>query len=410
MTSPSDDSTGLRGSAGIAVAMLVANVATYGFQVVAARFLGPAEYGAVASLMAFLLVLSVPQLGLQATAARRIAADPEHAPVVERAIVRLSYRVGLVLAVGCLALTPLLAHVVRLDNIWPVVLMALSTAPLTVVGAQAGVLQGERRWRSLGVVYLGLGVGRLAVGTACIVLRPDATAAMAAVLAAMFIPMAAGWIALRRPREASAAPAGTLRIRSVLSEIGTSSAALLAFFALTNVDILIARQILDEHTAGLYAGGLIVTKAVLFLPQFVVVVLFPSMSNDTSRRAALVHGLLVMAGTGVACTIGAYALSPVALLFVGGADYAEVESLLWLFAFLGILLATLQFLVYFALGRQSHRSTYLIWCGVVSIIVVGLNLDGLAPLAYCVVAIDAIMVAVLATLALRGVDRSVPVS
>lgn len=410
MTSPSDDSTGLRGSAGIAVAMLVANVATYGYQVVAARFLGPAEYGAVASLMAFLLVLSVPQLGLQATAARRIAADPEHAPVVERAIVRLSYRVGLVLAVGCLALTPLLAHVVRLDNIWPVVLMALSTAPLTVVGAQAGVLQGERRWRSLGVVYLGLGVGRLAVGTACIVLRPDATAAMAAVLAAMFIPMAAGWIALRRPREASAAPAGTLRIRSVLSEIGTSSAALLAFFALTNVDILIARQILDEHTAGLYAGGLIVTKAVLFLPQFVVVVLFPSMSNDTSRRAALVHGLLVMAGTGVACTIGAYALSPVALLFVGGADYAEVESLLWLFAFLGILLATLQFLVYFALGRQSHRSTYLIWCGVVSITVVGLNLDGLAPLAYCVVAIDTIMVAVLATLALRGVDRSVPVS
>ena len=32
-----------------------------------------------------------------------------------------------------------------------------------------------------------------------------------------------------------------------------------------------ARNVLDEHDAGLYAGGLILTKAVLFLPQFVVV-------------------------------------------------------------------------------------------------------------------------------------------
>ena len=39
-----------------------------------------------------------------------------------------------------------------------------------------------------------------------------------------------------------------------------------------------------DHDAGLYAGGLILAKAVLFLPQFVVVVAFPSMS--TAERAA----------------------------------------------------------------------------------------------------------------------------
>ena len=65
----------MRGSGGLAVAILVMNVATYGFQIVAARALGPAAYGAVASLMALLLVVAVVQLGLQATAARRIAAD-----------------------------------------------------------------------------------------------------------------------------------------------------------------------------------------------------------------------------------------------------------------------------------------------------------------------------------------------
>ena len=35
----------------------------------------------------------------------------------------------------------------------------------------------------------------------------------------------------------------------------------------------------EDQPAGLYAGGLILTKALLFLPQFVVVVAFPSMST-----------------------------------------------------------------------------------------------------------------------------------
>ncbi len=68
------------------------------------------------------------------------------------------------------------------------------------------------------------------------------------------------------------------------SETFHNSNALLAFFALSNVDILVARNVLGEHQAGLYAGGLILVKAVLFLPQFVVVLAFPSMGWRT--RAA----------------------------------------------------------------------------------------------------------------------------
>ena len=60
----------------IAVAMAVMNVATYGFQMVAARALGPQEYGAFAALMNLLLVVSVMSLAVQATAARRISTEP----------------------------------------------------------------------------------------------------------------------------------------------------------------------------------------------------------------------------------------------------------------------------------------------------------------------------------------------
>ena len=67
-------------SAYVALAMAVMNVALYVFTVVAAGLLGPREYGAFASLMAVLIVVAVIQLGIQATAARRISATRYMSP------------------------------------------------------------------------------------------------------------------------------------------------------------------------------------------------------------------------------------------------------------------------------------------------------------------------------------------
>ena len=47
-------------------------------------------------------------------------------------------------------------------------------------------------------------------------------------------------------------------------------------------------------------------------------------------------------------------------MFVGGEQYAEIESRLWMFAILGTLLAMLQLLVYSVLARQGPRSALLV--------------------------------------------------
>ena len=88
----------LLGGSSIAIAIGLMNVATYAYTMVAARVLGPRQYGAFASLMATLLVISVLQLGLQATAARRISADPGHVGQIEDVIMRVTGRAAL--AVG----------------------------------------------------------------------------------------------------------------------------------------------------------------------------------------------------------------------------------------------------------------------------------------------------------------------
>ncbi len=58
----------------------------------------------------------------------------------------------------------------------------------------------------------------------------------------------------------------------------------------------------------------------LFLPQFVVVVAFPSMSTAHERRRAMVRSLTLIAGLGVLGTLAAWLLAPLAMVFAEEPD------------------------------------------------------------------------------------------
>jgi O-antigen/teichoic acid export membrane protein len=384
----------------MAVSISVANVCTYGFTVLAARILGPHEYGALAALMATLLVTNVLPLGLQATGARRVSAEPQHRAEIEHEVLRVGWLSAGVLGVLLLIAAPALEHVLRLDSVLPAILLALASVPLTLMGAQSGVLQGERRWPPLSAIYLGLGVPRLLIGVALILWHPTQTVAMLGVAVSSLVPAAVGWLALRHPeREPAAPPApGTERrhpTRDILRETAHNSQALLAFFALSNADVVVARHALDTHLAGIYAAGLILAKAMMFLPQFVVVVAFPDLSTAEHRRSALLKSLGLVAGLGVVGIVGAFVLPGLALLFVGGSAYSEISDQLWLFAVLGTVLSMLQLLVYAVLARSGRRPVMLVWLCFVAVVAIGLQASSVIGLLGVVLSCDTILLAAL---------------
>lgn len=389
----------LRTSAGIAIALAVTNVGTYGFQMLAARLLGPTQYGVVAALMALLMVLSVVQLGIQATAARRIAADPSDAFAIEDTVLTTAWRTALGMAVVTLAATPVIAALLRTDGPWPVLLLALAVVPVTAMGGHAGVLQGERRWLPLSLFYLSIGLPRAALGGGFLLLSPTATSGMLGVLVAAWLPVLAGSVALRRRRRTSDWTAHDREVRTdVIREIVTSSVALLAFMALSNLDAVVARVVLTDHEAGLYAAGLIVTKAVLFLPYFAVITLYPAMSTAEENRRAVRQGLLLLSGLGLACVAGTWLLSGLALVFVGGGAYGEVQDRLWIFAVLGGLLGLLQLMVYAGLAKRGRWTKYLIAIGAVAVVAIGATRDGVTDLVVTVALVDAVVLALLLAL------------
>ena len=399
-----DRSAPVRGGVHIAVAMGVMNVATYGFTILAARLLGPLQYGGVAAVMNLLLVVSVVALALQATAARRISADLDHVAQIERGVLRVSRRAAFAVGGALLVLSPVVQQLLKLDSLVTAVLVAFTAVPLTMMGGQAGVLQGERRWRALGAVYVAAGVPRLVIGVGLLLWRPTELMAVAAVAVSCLAPVVVGWWALRHER-VPGSEADHHRGRAILTESLVNSQALLAFFALANLDVVVARNTLSPHDSGLYAGGLILTKALLFLPQFVVVVAFPALASARDGGRALARSLAAILALGTVGTLACWLLPGLALVFVGGDDYAQISDQLWLFALLGTVLSALQLLVYAVIARQGRRSSLLLWVGLVAMVAVGATADSLTGLVVRVLAVDSALLVVLLALSVWLVGR-----
>ena len=407
MTSPAEPSSAaakIRGGGTVALAMLILNVTTYGFTIAAAHILGPDDYGALAAWMNLLLVVTVGALGLQATTARRLSSGQHDLDDVESQLVRLTLVTSLSLGVVLLLLTPVINALLQLDDMVMAAVLGLSAVPLTLVGGLAGILQGERRWGAFSAVQICIGAPRLVIGVALLLWRPDPRWGAIAVALALLVPVAVGMWALRHRR----LRVGPERegLRSLGLELVHNSQALLAFFAVSNVDLIVARHVLDDHDAGLYAAGLILAKAVLFLPQFVSVVAFPSMaSGDSPRTFGMAVGAVVVLGC--LATVATAVLPGLALVFVGGSAYDDIESQLWIFAVLGTLLACLMMVVYALLARGGQRSVYLTWLGLVAIVGLGLTVSSIGGLLTVVICVDAVLLVVLLVAHQRSVGLPV---
>lgn len=353
----------------VASGMMAMNLMVYGFTLISAHVLAPDEFGGLGAVLAILIVVSVGALALQATGARTIAtAAPDLAHNAAANTLASARILSLILAVALLTLSPAVTQLLGVP--WTVaLLLPLAVLPLTMLGAYAGILQGCRRWRPLTAVFLGLGAGRLLCGGAALLLDATLINAVVGLTVGAYLPALIGWWNCRRLR--APAPGSP---RHLAGEIWQNGHTLLAFFALTNLDVLLARTLLTPDESGLYAAGAILTKSCLFLPQFVIIVAFPTMAQEQAhndRSTAWLRPLALVGLIGAVVTLGTAVLSDLAVTFVGGDQYAALGDYIWLFAIEGTLFAVLQMGVYRQIARRASVAPAL-WCAVAGLAVVAL--------------------------------------
>jgi O-antigen/teichoic acid export membrane protein len=405
--------TGTRAGMIVFVGLAALNAGNALFHLISARYLGPADYSELVSLLALSGLVALPLGALQLAVARSVAADVARglqAEVAARARqgVLISLTIAVALAVVLLAATPLIKNLLSIEATLPVVLTAMLTIPSLLAPALWGVAQGLQRFVVIaGSVTLGSAF-RLGLLAAMLPLGLTVDGALGATFVAMIaaaaVPLVALAPALRRPAEHVQLSSKEFLRSATPIAIGT-----LAITALTTIDLLVAKVALPSSEAGEYGSASLIGRLILYVPATIATVLLPKVSS----RAATERGTTDILRSSLAVTVIISLLATVVLATLPGlvldasfgSAFSEAAPLLGLFGIAMTLFAALNILLIHDLGHHSSRVAWLLLGGA------GLQLGGYAvfhesgrQLLYVSITTGALLLVAYA-IAGRGADR-----
>jgi O-antigen/teichoic acid export membrane protein len=348
----------------VGVGLVVSQVIAMLQMLVVARILGPEQYGVFGAMAVVLLIGSTVLAATQVTIARHVASGRSLGQIGASSVLAAGLAT---FALGA-AVAPLLSRVLNLDDVAGLLLVAVTFVPFAVTGAQLGLLQGYEKHSRLGALYVISTLTRVLGAIAGAALGQTADSAMLGLAIGATLGAVVGQFVLVE-RIAWRSRAGT---RDYLVEAAHAAHALIALYALTNLDVLLARAQLSAFDAGLYASGALVARAVFFLPQAILVAAFPRIvagARNAQRQAVAAVAVLGLLATAFV------ALFPTLTVgIMAGEQYLEVTDEAWLFALAGAGFGVVQVLLYARMAHNDRRATILLWTAVAALVGLGLTL------------------------------------
>lgn len=375
-----------KGLAFVGIATVIGNGAAFLLTMIAARILTPDEFGALGALLGMLVIISTISISTQALTARRVAVAPlDGRAGVEGEAIRLSVVVGVIIVLAGLLLAWPLGTVFTIP--YPAVAAGVASLGFVVMGSAAmGIAQGREQHLLLSWSFLANQLGRAAGGVLGVVLLGSVTGFGVGIL---FGCAAGAFVAYRLVCPGAW---GRNVTRGVATEFAHIVHALFVLFTLTNIDVLLARLFLDGDQSGEYAVGVQLAKIAFFLPGAIVIVLFPKMTSGNNRRAVYVAtGLTAIVGLGI--TSFSFLFGDLVTRILGGVQYAELGSEIWLFALEGSAFALVQVLLYARLATQDRTAVLAVWAALIVLVtlVVGWRHDSLVEIVTTVVGVSLVL-------------------
>jgi glycosyltransferase involved in cell wall biosynthesis/O-antigen/teichoic acid export membrane protein len=339
------------------------NGSNYLFHVGVSRALGPSDYGALAALLAVLMILSVPLGVLQTVAAQRAAAlraqgrSEEINPFAE-STARGVLPIAVVAAVVTLVLgAPVLAVFLNVSFassslLAPyVVLAALSAIPL-------GVLQGAMRFGAFALLVVTGVVVRLASGIGLVELGLGVPGAMLASSFAAAVSLLLGFRLIHVGRHAIARARRSLE--SIRGEFRLALLSMIGFWLLAQADIALARHYLEPESAGFYSSAGLLARTLLVMPAAVAFVAFPRFVEARDHREGAFRWLRISVLAGGVLVLSALPalilLRDVVVELAFGARFLPAADLMPLLCVAMAALALVGVLTFFhiAMGSRAY--------------------------------------------------------
>jgi O-antigen/teichoic acid export membrane protein len=366
---------GIRAGAIVFAGIVAVNVGNALYHLIAARYLGPADYSEVVSLLALAAIVSIPFTALQVLVARHVAGSiaRNEAPAVSAFVRRalfLAGGIGLLVTILLVAATPLIQTGLGIDEASPVILTAAMTVPALLTPVVWGLAQGLQRFGVL-VLSMGLGIGlRLALLVVLVVIGLTVNGAVGVTLVGGAIALVVTLLILEPWLRTSADAPRSPSIIHFARSLAPVAIGTLALASLTTADLLVAKAMLADETAGVYGSASLIGRLILFVPATIATVLLPKVS---SRAAAdrdtrdILHASLAITGAIALAATALVAVAPSLIISLSFGDaFEQAAPLLGLFGVAMSGYALLNVLLTYHLGHESSTMSWLLLGGAVA--------------------------------------------
>lgn len=326
------------------------------------RFLGPAQYGILGSLLAFITIITIPTNAV-ATIAMRFSAH-YHAKgndgMIRTFFKRLTRRLGVlgfIAAIILAILSPFLTDFLHLPSNIPVILIAPIIIFATLLPLNRGILQGLQRFPAAIINQNIDPLIKLVLGIVLVKLGFGINGAIGALIVAVLVSYLLSYIPLSPVLRAKAS--GTTTIPKEVKQY--SVIALIAFLLATllmNVDILLVKHFMPAYEAGLYAALSTMGKIILFVTTPIVSVMFPMISDLQGREQkhyrVLIQSFLLVTFIALCGVVGYYLFPELVVKILYGPAYREVAPLLGIFGVMMMLYSLINLWVnyYLSIGNK----------------------------------------------------------
>jgi O-antigen/teichoic acid export membrane protein len=318
------------GTVAVGAGLAVTGVASYGYLVISARVLGPAQAGSLSVLWALVFMIGGMFLPFEQEVSRRLVGR-RVAGLGGRSIVRRAFVLGAVL-VGVLVAAIAVAAPALTDRLFNgqgllVVGLMLGAAGYLVANWTEGVLSGSGRFARYGAYLGGESLVRVSIAVGLLVagVRTAGPIGLALGLAPLLVALPALWWkrdhGLAEPEVAW---------RELAAGLGALLAAALLAQALINASPVVLQLLAGPDQVaevGIFTAALVVARIPLFLFQALQAVLLPALAalavagRFDEFRAGVRRMVVVVVGLGSTGIVVALAVGPEVILRVFGSKF-----------------------------------------------------------------------------------------
>lgn len=291
-----------------------ANLGNLLFQAAMMRMLDEVQYGILAAMLgiyaaAIMPLNAVPWAVAHFTAGLLRDGRKSEAVGLARAVTRDVAVGGVAVLAAVLMASAVLADYLKLGGQLPLLLAVLSVV-LNIAGSLwIGILQGAQGFVWIGATGVAWSVSRLLLATGAVAVGGAAVGALAGHTVSMLVSAAVALVGARAvvgdlhaPRE---------RVPGFYRYCATYAAAAIGYAVLMNADLVLVKRFFTAEEAGRYAAVAMIGRIILFLPQPIVMAMFPKVSSAGRGNAAnwrtltkaLVLACLMLGGMALVCSV-----------------------------------------------------------------------------------------------------------